>query len=86
MTNDECGMTKETRMTSNDVRRNFVIRHSTFVIFSRPPTAAFAPAGSERSFDCAPQSLRSAQDDGMFFPSANAPPDIAARHAASALL
>ena len=43
MTDDECGMTKETRMTSNDVRRNFVIRHSSF---PSPPATAFAPAGS----------------------------------------
>ena len=30
---------------------------------ARPPTTTFAPAASERSFDCAAQSLRSAQDD-----------------------
>ena len=35
------------------------------VVADHQPTAS-APTGSERSFDCAAQSLRSAQDDGVF--------------------
>jgi hypothetical protein len=39
------------------------MRRSVCCRIARPPTTTFAPAASERSFDCAAQSLRSAQDD-----------------------
>jgi hypothetical protein len=63
-------------MTNGEMHiAGWVLRLSGFIVrFLLPPTTAFAPTGSWRSFDCAPQSLRSAQDDGISFTTRTAPP------------
>ena len=63
MANDEGNPNDEFFAVRGSVRLGhaLVIRHSSFII-APPPATASAPTGSERSFDCVPQSLRSARD------------------------